>query len=263
MAALKQKTLQLRALQQLFFGHLVGEKTDVAEHVQSTPDRSADQRIHIYATGYRLRLKEAISTDFDKLYSYLGDGLFEQLMDDYIDTYQSHHPSLRYYSKNMGELLRAKEPFSNYPELLELAQIEQAFNNSFDAADCVTMNIDDLAQIAPETWANLSIQFHASMALLPLQKNTFAIWKALSEEQHPPEAISENSVWMIWRKDLISRYREVSEAENHILSLAVQGENFTQLCKVMTAYCDEDQAPVQVIGLLQNWINEKIVCQLM
>lgn len=252
----------LRQLQQSFFGHLIGEKTDVVTSIQSTKDHSAEQRLSIYASGYRLRLKEAISTDFDKLFSYLGDDLFEQLMDAYIDTYQSHHPSLRYYSKNMTELLSKQLPFSNYPELLELALVEQTFNHSFDAADGKTMTIDKLAAIAPEVWAELTIQFHASVSLLKLEKNSLSIWKALSEETNPPEAILEASIWMIWRKDLVSRYREVSIAEYQILNLAIKGANFTELCDAMLAFSDEEQAPAQVIGLLQNWINEKIVCQL-
>jgi len=262
MSASETNAADLRQLQQSFFGHLVGESTDVVEHIQSTPDHSAEQRVHIYASGYRLRLKEAISTDFDTLFSYLGDDMFEQLMDLYIDTYQSHHPSLRYYSQNMCTLLSTQEPFLNYLELLELARIEQTFNHSFDAADCDTIGIDHIAQIAPEAWAELRIQFHASMTLLPLQKNSFAIWKALSEEQNPPEALVEPSIWMIWRKDLVSRYREVSEAESQLLTLAISGANFTQLCKAMLTYCEEDQAPAQVIGLLQNWINDQLVCDL-
>jgi len=254
--------VELRALQQSFFARLLNEQTDIATHIQSTLDRSADQRLHIYASGYRLRLKEAISTDFDKLYSYLGDDLFEQLMDKYIDSYQSQHPSLRYYSQHMCELLKTHKPFCDYPELLELANIEQTFNNSFDAADGNTITVDSLALIAPEAWANLTIEFHPSMALIECQKNTFAIWKALSEEQQPPTSIDESSIWMIWRKDLISRYREVSEAENQLLSLAIKGANFTELSEAMLNYCDEEQAPVQLIGLLQQWINEKLVCQL-
>lgn len=252
----------LKQLQQSFFGHLVGEQTDVVMHIKSTPDRTAEQRLHIYASGYRLRLKEAISTDFDKLFSYLGDELFEQLMDEYIDRYQSQHPSLRYYSQHICELLSSQKPFSDYPELLELAQIEQQFNHSFDAADCEPMSIEHIAQIAPEAWAELNIQFHASMTLLNLQKNTFAIWKALSDEEHPPEAIIEPSHWIIWRKQLVSQYREVSEAESAILTLAINGGNFTQLCEAMLAFSDEEQAPLQVIALLQNWINEQLVCAL-
>jgi len=255
-------TVALKQLQQSFFGHLIGEQTDAITHIKSSPDRTAAQRLHIYASGYRLRLKEAISTDLDKLFSYLGDDLFEQLMDDYIDRYQSKHPSLRYYSQHICELLASQKPFLDYPELLEMAQIEQAFNHSFDAADCDTITLDSIAQVAPDAWAELSIKFHASLTVLLLQKNTFEIWKALSDEQHPPESIVDPAHWMIWRKDLISRYREVSEAENTILNLAMNGANFTQLCEAVLAYCEEDQAAIQVIALLQSWIDEKLVCQL-
>ena len=253
---------ELRKLQQSFFGHLVGEQTDVVKHIQSTVDRSAEQRLHIYSSGYRLRLKEAISTDLDKLYSYLGDEMFEHLMDVYIDTYQSHHPSLRYYSQNMCELLATQKPFSDFPELLELARIEQAFNFSFDAADCDTIGIESIAKIQAESWAELTIQFHSSMQLLELQKNTFPVWKALSQDQTPPESVFDASTWMIWRKQLVSRFRVLDEAEAALLREAKKGANFSRLCEAMLSFSDEEQAPMQVITLLQTWINEQLVCHL-
>jgi len=252
----------LRQLQQSFFGHLVGSSTDVVEHIQSTKVISAGQRLGIYANGYRLRLKEAISTDYERLHSYLGDEMFEQLMDAYINKYHSHHPSLRYYSQHMTELLAQQAPFSDYPELLELAQIEQAFNDSFDAANCTTVSIQQITEIAQEDWPSLQIKFHASIQLLPLRTNSFPIWKALSEEQVPPESSHEASSWIIWRKDLVSRYRTLSEPEAHVIDMALKGANFGDLCEGLLDYFDEEQTPVQAITFLQTWINEKMVCQL-
>lgn len=251
----------LKQLQQSFFAHLLGQPTSVDKAIESTIDRSAQQRLHIYASGYRLRLKEAIATDFDRLFSYLGDELFEQLMDAYVDRYQSTHPSLRYYSQHMLELIATQAPFSDYPELHEIAQIEQAFNASFDAANCTNEIIPDLAQIEPEAWATLTLEFQASLQLIDLKKNSFAIWKALSKQQTPPALESDPLTWVIWRQDLVSRYRALSEAETEALKQALNGADFSEICAVLMPFYDEQQVPVQAITFLQSWLAEKMICQ--
>lgn len=253
---------ELRQLQQAFFGHLLGQPSDIASAIQSTPQRSAIDRLSIYTTGYRLRLKEALTTDFDQLYSYMGDELFDQLMDAYIDTYTSENTSLRYYSQHMLELLSTQQPFCNYVELLELAKIELAFNHSFDAANCTPFNAQALTQIEAEDWESLCIHFHSSLQIIDLTRNSFPIWKALSEQQTPPESIEEPSTWVIWRKDLISRYKRIDAIEADILKHAVNANNFSQLCTEMANYHPEDQAPVQIINLLQLWISEHWICNL-
>lgn len=261
---------ELRQLQQSFFAQLTGSISNIVDHIQSTADRSAGQRLDIYTSGYRLRLKEAIRTDFDRLYSYLGDEMFDSLMDAYIDKYKSRHASLRYYSGHLAEFLSQQQPFSNYPELQEIARIEQAFNSSFDAANCTTTGIETITEIAAEDWPALSLKFHASVHLLPLQTNSFPVWKALSEQQTPPASIEESATWVIWRKDLISRYRALPGPEAHTLKLALGGANFSELCENILDSVDEQlseqrseqRSAIQIITFLKVWILEKMVCQL-
>lgn len=253
---------ELKHLQDEFFAHLMGEESNVSQHILSTPDRSATQRLHIYASGYRLRLKEAITTDFTCLGRYLGDELFEQMMDNYIDRYRSEHPSLRFYSQHIIQLLTQTAPFSAYPELLEIAQIEQTFNDSFDAANGDTIGVEGLVTITPEQWETLSIRFHPSLRILNLKTNSFLIWKSLSEEQVPPKLLHEDSSWIIWRKDLVSRFQALGEDEACVLSLALQGENFAHMCEALTEFHQPEQAPLKMVTFLQQWMNEKMVCQL-
>lgn len=252
----------LRHLQQSFWKQLINQPSDISQAIESTEEASAEQRLHIYASGYRLRLKEAISTDFERLYFYLGDQMFEQLMDAYIDQYYSHHTSLRYYSQHMTELLKTQAPFCDYPELLEIAQIEQAFNHSFDAKDCTTVSSDALASIAAEDWPNLQLQFHASLRLLNLSTNSFPVWKALSEEQTPPESIKEHTTWIVWRRDLVSRFRILEPAEAQALKLAINGASFAELCEALLDYFDQQQTPVKAVGYLQTWLSDKMICRI-
>ena len=83
----------LRKLQHEFLVYLLDDaELDIVERIESTPRRSAEQRMVFYGNAYSLRLKEALTTDYDRLHSYLGDELFDSLMSHYIESYPSHHP---------------------------------------------------------------------------------------------------------------------------------------------------------------------------
>jgi len=119
----------LRKLQHEFLDYLLDETVvDIVERIESTPGRSAVQRMALYGDAYGLRLKEALSTDYERLHSYLGDDLFETLMQQYIESYPSQHPSLRYFGRHMVELVENLEPFKALAEVTEITRIEQAFD---------------------------------------------------------------------------------------------------------------------------------------
>jgi len=183
-------------------------------------------------------------------------------LDGYIDKYHSHHPNLRYYSQYIPSFLANQTPFSEHPEIVEIARIEHAFNFSFDAANCVTIGLERLAELAPDNWPSICLEFHPSTQLISCNYNSFQIWKAVSEEQTPPRLEQESTTWLVWRKDLISQYRALSEAEAHTIKLALSGADFSGLCEVLLDYYDEEQTPQQAVMYLQSWINEMMVCKL-
>jgi len=256
---------QLHDLQQNFMNYVLGEQSDMVDKIESTPALSAKGRLDIYATAYKLRLKEAITTDYDKLHSYLGDEQFDNLMERYIDKYPSHITNLRYYSISMAELLRDEVPFKQVPVLAELATIEAAFADSFDAEDHKFITINDLAALAPEAWGTLQIDFQKSVQTLAMEYNSFAIWKALSAEEKPPEPIkSEQAVmWVLWRRsDLVSHYRAMTEPEYVALNLAMQGEDFSAVCEKLLNFFSEEETPMKAVGFLQSWIQEEMLAGL-
>ena len=251
----------LHEMQLRFMDYLLDESTDMVDEVESTPMLSAKGRLDIYATAYRLRLKEAITTDYDKLASYLGDERFDKLMDRYIDNYPSHTTNLRYFSAHLPELIRNEAEYSHIAEVYELACIERAFADSFDAKDLQFATIDDLATLPEEAWGTLSFKFQKSVQILWLEYNSFPIWKALAEEETPPKAEKQTaSAWILWRKsDLISHYRMLATEEIAILALAMKGENFAVMCEKLLDFYNEEETPMKAIGFLQSWITEEML----
>jgi hypothetical protein len=185
--------------------------------------------------------------------------MFDDLMLQYIDHYPSHHPSLRYFGQRMVEMIEQLDISEQAPEVVEIAKIELAFGNSFDAADCRCVMIEELAELAPEAWAGMTLKFHDAVQLLPQQYNSFQIWRALSSEQAPPPKIEDDTTWLIWRQDLVSRYRALGPAELAALNTAIAAGTFSDVCEALLEYFDEDETPQHAVGYLQQWINDQMV----
>jgi len=250
----------LRKIQHEFLGHLLDNSVvDIVDRIESTPRCSAEERVLFYSNAYILRLKEALSTDFERLHAYLGDEMFDQLMEQYIENYPSHHPSLRYFGRHMVDMIEQLNLSEQAPEVAEIAKIELAFGNSFDAADCEFVKLDQLAQLEPEAWATLTLVFHDSVQLLPQHYNSFQIWRALSNEQAPPSMIEDDTTWLIWRQDLVSRYRALENAEQAALSVALSGGSFADICETLLDHFSEEETPQHAVRYLQQWINDQMV----
>ncbi|VAW82198.1 hypothetical protein MNBD_GAMMA12-1030 [hydrothermal vent metagenome] len=244
----------LREMQHEFIKSLLEKPSSIAKEIVSDEHASAERRLSLYAEGYKLRLKEVIEGDYEQVNAYLGDELFDQLMEQYISEYQSQHPNLRYYTQYMPTLLSESVPWSNSPEVSELAEIEKLFSDSFDSENRQSVTTQDLAQISPDAWPSLTIQFKKAVHLVSTQFNSFHIWQALSNEEAPPALVPEPSTWLIWRSDLISSYIEVSAAEAVAYKTMNKGGDFSALCEALLSFYDDEETPMQAVTLLQGWL---------
>lgn len=251
--------ISLQELQQEFLGYLLDEsQTGIVGRVVSTKERPAKKRLHYYANGYRLRLKEALRSDYERLHAYVGDEWFECLMDAYIDRYPSSYTSLRDYGQHMSELVVSLEPFDRLPEVLEITKIEQAFNHSFDSLDDDAITWSHFAGLDPESWPGLKLRFHDSLRLIQQRYNSFQIWQALSQQETPPEKCEQNSVWAIWRQDLVSRYRSIDEVENSVLETTTAGGDFSQVCENLLPLCGDETAQ-KALACLQQCTHDGLI----
>ncbi len=253
---------ELREMQREFLGYILEKPTGIVDSIVSSGDYNAQQRLDLYADGYKLRLKEAMMTDYEQLHAYLGDDMFDQLMEAYITHYPSHHPSLRYFGKSIPVILAEKEPWKQIPELVEIAVLEKAFCDSFDAADGQAVTLQHLSRIDPNDWPSLKVRFHDSVQLLDMQYNSVQIWQALSNDEAPPAREQDPTCWLIWRKELISQFRAIAAAEERTIKMMESGGDFSAMCELLLDYYSEEETPQQAIALLQQWLVNDMVCQL-
>lgn len=253
----------LSQLQALLQSYVLNGDERLLEHIAS-PSGADDpkRRAEIYSEAYRLRLREALASNYPRLEQLIGSAAFVLLADAYIDTHVSHHRSIRWYGEHLAALLARKHP--HQPWLQELAQWEWALASAFDAADAAPISIEHVQHLAPDAWPSIRLQFHPSLRRLRLHTNAPLLFKALSDDLPVPQAgATDPTDWLLWRRHLTAHYRSMSPAEAEGLRTMHEGGTFAEMCTKLCDWHSPDDAAVQAAQLFRMWLDDGLVCKVL
>ena len=236
-------------------GILTGDDTVLVEILDS-PREKREALYGVYRYAYGSRLVEALRNDHELLHSYLGDETFDEMGHAYVKARPSEHPNLRWFSRGLPEFLKSAEPYCNHPVLADLAALERALNDAFDAAEGEVLELTAMASFAPERWNDLTFRPHPSAARLDLFTNASAVWLALKNDETPPDAatLEEPSRILVWRQNTTPMFRELPPEEAMMWDEAASGIPFGVLCEMLATYDDPDGAAARGAGYLHGWI---------
>lgn len=251
----------LRSLQDSFQSHILTGEESMLTRISPDARPSAAARLAIYANGYRLRLLEALNSDYPALHTLAGDELFERIGRTYIDTHPSKHFSIRYFGQHLSAFLAATEPYSDVPALSEMAALEWSLSLSFDAADTPVITVDILAALPPEAWPELRLRFHPSVLRHDFHWNVPELWSAIDAqtEPQPPQQYPQPRAWLIWRRGLQNYFRPLDRAEAWALDKMCVGAPFAEMCEGLCAYLDAEQVGLRAAGFLKGWVQAGLV----
>jgi hypothetical protein len=251
---------KLATLQHAFQSFVLREQSGVETQVIGTAERSAASRLAIYSEAYRLRLSEALASNYPRLRQALGQSAFSSLAQDYIRQHDSHQPSIRWYGHAMAALLQER---SADIQTIELARWEWAIATAFDAEDAEVLQTSALAYVQPEQWAGLRLVFHPSMQRLATTSNVVATFKALTEDQDKPSGKHEPlQQWLIWRRQLKTQYRSLEADEAAALDRLRGGATFADVCEALCEWHEAEQVPLRAAGYMQRWMHDELICAL-
>lgn len=250
------------ARQQSDFQHaiLTGDDSVLADILDGSLEER-DVLLGVYRFAYVSRLVEAIRKDYKYLHEYLGDEMFNAMGESYVAERPSQQPNLRWFSQAVPDFVKANEPYSNYPVLAELAALERAINDAFDAVDAPVIGVADLAGVLPEAWKDLRFGAHPSARRLDFSTNAAAVWMALKKGEMPPDALKleEPCRLLVWRQDDTPKFRELPAEEAMMWDEAAGGVPFGVLCSMLATYDDPESAAARGAGYLHNWVTTELL----
>ena len=257
---------QLAKLQHTFQGCVLQNgKPDSTAWVSASGRAAPETQLSIYSYAYRARLKEVLANDYPAMLMAIGDDHFNLLAEHYIEVYPSHYFSLRDFGCHVADfisdLTQQDERYRDMSWLYELALFEWTLGQAFDAANAAIFTEQDMATIPPEAWPDLRFVMHPSVHRLDFTWNIPEMWQALTND--PPTqvtAMHDNaSPWLVWREQLITRFRSMLADEQLALDTLSKGGSFNEVCEALAMLMSEDEVPLCAAGLLKGWIAQGLI----
>ena len=253
------------------------------------------ERLDIYANMYFYRLLDCLAEDFPKVLAALGPARFHNLITDYLLRHPSEHPSLRHLGSRLPVFL-ASHPLSvEFPWVSDLARLDWARADLFDARDAVPLSRDALARLPQDRAGEARFSIVPAFALLRFEHEVVRYWRRLEEsdvqgrddqtahgratgnaarerteadaapdgkrEGHdrPDPPKRRNTAARVWRKDFVVYHRSLDEDEVRCLELARAGESIARICQGLAAGRSVAKATERAGRMIQGWLDDGIL----
>lgn len=254
--------MTLASLQTQFSDFLRARSDAVRSQVRGGAHAGIDTMLGIYRNAYAIRLVKILRGDFSRLHRLVGDATFDRLAGDYLAAQPSTSFSVRWIGAGLSAFLAAHEPWHRHPELAQLARLEWAQIMAFDAADAPLARREDLAAVAPADWPHLVLAPHASVQILSIAPDIFAMWQALGSDEplgeRPPQ-LAVDAPHLVWRLGLDVKLRALETDEAAALDTAMADRNFADICERLAWHVGDDRAAARAVELLDRWLNSGMI----
>jgi len=181
-------------------------------------------QLDIYREQFWIRHVNCLREDFPVLLALVGDEEFEAIARDYLAAYPPKKFQLRHLGEDLAEFLGTRDDAL----LADLAAVEWAFIDAFDAADAPPLDPATISAIAEDDWPNARLVLHPSLQLLrlayPANRMRDAWWA--DKEKRPIERVEREPTNVVVYRHKMLLYTEVMDAlPFEMLSLLASGKS--------------------------------------
>lgn len=249
----------LSELQALMQSSIMTGNEEILSLIPPSSRATAETLLGVYQHAYLARLVGAVENDYENLAAYVGDEQFDTLARAFLAKHPSQTPNARWVGHGLPDYL--SQEIKAHPELGELAAIERALNDAFDAPDAPELELGALTAIEPEQWGNITFTVHPATQTLRQTTNAWDIWHALRNEETPPEPSKHNTpaTILVWRHQATPMTRTLVPEEAMMWIEATRGQSFGTLCELLATYDEPETAPLRAAGYLQTWLSASLL----
>ena len=230
--------MKLAETQRLFWELLQGTEGPLDAFVGSSA-LPAEERVAIYARMFLHRQVDALREMFPKVVAALGDEGFFEVAARYVHDHPSEHPDL-------GQLGRTFAAFLERPDLRDLAKLEWARGEVFEAAEAAPLSPEEFARLAQDadTFMNRRLQLIPALRLLELEHDVGQLWDESAKTAGPRQIRV-----VVWRSGFDVFHVQVDADEARAVQVAADGAAVGEICGV---FGDAARAA----DVLQGWLAE-------
>jgi hypothetical protein len=173
-------------------------------HVGGNARLSATEQLEIYREQFWLRHTSSLVEDFPGLGGILGQEEWEKLAEAYLVKVAPDSYTLRNLGFRLPEVIADASWLSHQALCLDMARLELAYIEVFDAPDVPPLAPERLAAIPEDAFEHARLVISPAVRLLSLRYPVANLRRQLRAESDEPVAIPEPSAvdLVVYRRDL-------------------------------------------------------------
>jgi hypothetical protein len=220
---------------------------------------SAEARVDIYANMYFHRILDALKEDFPATLAVLGADNFHNLVTGYLLEYPPTQPSISECGRHLAAYLRRHPMRERAPFIADLARLERASVEVFQAPDTVTLEPDALRSIAPADWPALKFRIQPAAQILALGWQVSKLLRAVEEHREWKAAEQGAVKVLVWRNNARVFYRDLEKVEADSLKAISHDATFSEICDLVAADTSIEDPIATINRMLARWLSDNLL----
>jgi hypothetical protein len=168
------------------------------------------ERVGIYHGMYLARMRDVLAGDYEALEHFMGELAFTGLARGYVEAYPSRSYSLNRLGDRLPEYLRNAPRVRHRGFCVDLARLELAIQQAFDAAETPALTETAIAAVPGEAWETARLRAVDAFRLLAFRYPVNAYLQSFRDDDHDHPGPRRQDTWVavyrrdykVWRLDL-------------------------------------------------------------
>jgi hypothetical protein len=234
-------------------------------HVNPSSRLSPAEQLEIYREQFWLRHTSSLVEDFPGLGGILGQTEWEKLTEVYLSRVTPDSFTLRDLGARLPEVIADADWLPHQALCLDMARLELAYIDAFDAPNTAPLAPERLASVPEESFADARLVIAPCVRLLSLTYPVADLRRRLRAESDEPVAIPEAAPHqlVVYRRELRLWDRPVSRVASAFLAGSMAGQSLGKAAELAATSPEAEAELSQHIGgWLQEWSAQGLICDI-
>lgn len=225
------------------------------------------ERLELYREQFWLRHTSSLVEDFPGVSGILGHQAWEPLVEGYLTAHPPQSFTLRDLGRDFPAFVEAQHTLAHHQLCSDMARLELAYLEIFDAEDAAPVTPQAVANIAESDWERARIEFHPAVRLLKTAYPVAALRRQLIEApahaERPPLPTPEAECLLLFRRELGLFHEQISEGAYALLTALTRRVPLVAACTQAQREVPFQASSIEesVGAWFQAWAARGLICK--
>ncbi len=223
-----------------------------------------EDRLAVYATGYLVRMREALAEVYEAVAHVLGEEEFSSLAKAYAARYPSHDYNLSLAGRHLPDLLNSSPLSRDPPFLPDLARLEWQGCEAFHAFHQPPMDLRQFATLPLEAWGEACVVFQPSVGVIESAWPILDLWTARQQprDRVSVELINRPQRILVFRRGVQVACALLDAAQHQVVTALLAGRPLGAACDALASQTEE---PLPLGEWFAQWVRDGLIlrCELL